>query len=144
MRMRALPLVLAILASVAACDSGRQVVAGSRSVIPPAVNCGDAPQLLQRVAADRRQIGESRSDHERISVGSRANFLGTLALIADLKCKVVLAEVDEALKPALEAARQAESNASVYEQTRGFHEADFLARRAVDLLIERLGAPGAK
>ena len=56
----------------------------------------------------------------------------------------MLAEVDEALKPALEAARQAESNASVYEQTRGFHEADFLARRAVDLLIERLGAPGAK
>ena len=149
MRVRTLPLVLAVLTSIAGCDgthtTSLEIAAESASsAIPTGVTCGNAPELRQRAANDRSRVGASRSDHERISVGSRANFLATLAVIADLKCKVALAAADEALNPALQAAREAQSNASVYEQTRGFHEADFLARRAVDLLIERLGAPGAK
>lgn len=49
-----------------------------------------------------------------------------------------------ALKVALEAARKAETTDSVYEKTRGYHQASFAATHAIDLLIERLTAPAAK
>lgn len=138
MRMATLALALAVLASVAACNGERRVVAESRSVPPLAVNCGDAAQLRQHAADDRRRVDESRSDHERISIGSRANLLASLAVVADLKCKVSSPEVDDLLKPALEAAQEAEANASVYEKTRGFAGADFTAHRVIELLVQRI------
>ena len=127
----------AALIALAACE-GPRVVAESAGALPTAVNCGDATQIRQRAADDRRRVEESRSDHERISIGSRANFLASLAVIADLKCKVSSPEVDEMLKPALEAARSAEANASVYEKTRGFARADFTAHQVIDLLIQQM------
>ena len=145
MRLQALTLALAVLTSVAGCD-GPQVLSVElvESAIPTAVNCGNGPQLRQRAADDRRRVDESRSDHERISVGSRANFLASLAVIADLKCTVIRTEADEPLKTALEAAHKAESTDSVYEKTRGYHQASFAATRAIDLMTERLPAPAAK
>ena len=114
------------------------MVAESAGTMPTVVNCGDAAHLRQRAADDRRRVDESRSDHERISIGSRANFLASLAVIADLKCKVSSAGADEALKPAFEAAQRAETNKSVYEKTRGFAEADFMAHQVIDSLIQQV------
>jgi hypothetical protein len=147
MRVRTWPLALTVLMSIAGCERepvlSADIVEAS-SGIPAAVTCGNASQLRQRAANDRSRVGESRSDHERISVGSRANFLATLAVIADLKCKVTDAQADDAIKPALEAARRAEETDSVYEKTRGFNDAGFAAMRAIALLTERLPAPPAK
>jgi len=139
MRIQAL-LAAAALLTVTGCggDSSVATESASAGVIPAAVSCGDAPALRQRAADDRRRIAESRSDQERISVGSRANLLASLAVIADLKCKVTLAEADEALKPALEAARKAAATKSVYEKTRGFNEASFAATGVVEALLARI------
>jgi hypothetical protein len=150
MRVLTLLFALVVLTSIAGCDgNGTQVdvslgIAESPSSALTAVNCGDAPQLRQRAAEDRRRVDQSRSDHERISAGSRANFLATLAVIADLMCRVTHAEAEEVLKPALEAARKAEATDSVYEKTRGFNEATFAATRVVELLTERLAASAKK
>jgi hypothetical protein len=108
------------------------------------VNCGDAPQLREHAGNDRRRVDQSRSDHERISIGSRANFMASLAVIADLKCKVTLAEAADTLEAALESARKAEGNTSVYEKTRGFADADFQAHRLIEQLVQRLGEPSTK
>ena len=148
MRVRTVLLALAVLVSIAGCDGPAAVsvelMEAPSSAIPATVSCGDAGQLRHRAANDRTQVGQSRSDHERISVGSRANFLATLAVIADLKCKVTSTEADDVLKPALEAARKAEENNGIYEKTRGFNDANFAATRAVALLTERLSAASGK
>ena len=142
MRIRALVLALAILASIAGCDGAQHVSVELRespsSAMPTAVHCGNGGQLRQRAANDRSRVDESRSDHERISIGSRANFLASLAVIADLKCKVSSPDVDDMLKPALEAARKAEANASIYEKTRGFAGADFTAHQVIDSLVQQI------
>lgn len=148
--MRTLLLALAVLTSIAGCDGNStqeirlEIAESPSSAFPNAVNCGNAAPLRQLAANDRSRVGQSRSDHERIWVGSRANFRATLAVIADLKCRVTHAEADDALKPAFEAARKAEATDSAYEKTRRFNEANFAATRAVELLTERLVAPGAK
>ncbi len=148
MRVPPVLLALVVLASIAGCDGPSTVsvelMEAPSSAIPAAVNCGNAAQLRERAASDRTRVGQSRSDHERISVGSRANFLATLAVVADLKCKVTHAEADEALRPALEAARKAEESDSVYEKTNGFNDASFMATRAAALLTERLPASAGK
>ena len=142
MRMRTSVPVLAILTSIAGCDGAQNVSVelreSSSSAIPTAVHCGNGGQLRQGAANDRGRVDESRSDHERISIGSRANFLASLAVIADLKCKVSAPEIDDTLKPALEAARKAEANSSVYERTRGFAAADFTAHQVIDSLIQQV------
>ena len=140
--MRALVPALAILTSIAGCDGATHVSVELRespsSAIPTAVHCRNGGQLRQLAANDRSRVGESRSDHERISIGSRANFLASLAVIADLKCKVSAPEIDDTLKPALEEARKAEANASIYEKTCGFAEADFTAHQVIDSLIQQI------
>ena len=142
MRVRTLVLVLPILTSIAGCDGAQQLSGGisesSSSAIPTSVQCGNGGQLRQGAANDRRRVDESRSDHERISIGSRANFLASLAVIADLKCKVSSPDVDDMLKPALEAARKADANTSVYERTRGFAGADFTAHQVIDSLVRQV------
>jgi len=100
--------------------------------------------LRQRAVDDRRQSDELRSDHERIYVGNRAGFFASLAIIADLKCKVTPAEADEALKPAFEAARKAEDTSSMYEMAFRWGEADFMATQVIALLVQQLPAPPSK
>lgn len=144
MRLRALPLALAIIA-LTACDGGNTTSDyPPASPAPTAVSCADAPQLRQRAVDDRRQSDELDSDHERIYVGNRANFFASLAIIADLKCKVTLAEADEALKPALEAARKAETTSSMYERASRWGEADFIAAQVITVLIQLLPAQPTK
>src|SRR5688572_26031328 len=106
MRFLAVSSALAGLAAIAACDGANTGVNASarRAPAPSAVNCADASELRQRALADRRQREETRSDQERIVAGSRATFFAALATVADLKCKMTLAEADEALKPAFDAA----------------------------------------
>jgi len=134
MRLLALISVLATSVAVTACGGG----AAPAAPAPTAVGCGDAPQLRQRAIDDRRQSAELSSDQERIYVGNRANFFASLAIIADLECKVAPAAADEALKPAFEAARKAESTRSMYERAFRWGEADFIASQVIDRLIPQL------
>lgn len=140
MRVRALLPTLAPLVALTACGSAPKVVPPA----PTAVACADAPQLRQRAVDDRRQAGELKSDQDKVYIGSRANFFASLAIIADLKCKVVLPEADEALKPAFEAARKAESTRSFYERAIRWGEADFKASEVIALLVQRLPATPSK
>ena len=132
-------LVLALTSCLPACESRPDLSVDIVEPMPTAVNCGDATRLREQAAHDRRRVEQTRSDHERISVGSRANFLASLAVIADLKCKVAVAEGDDTLKAALEAARHADANHSVYESTNGFNAANFKATQVVEALLGRLG-----
>ena len=100
--------------------------------------------LRQRALDDRRRSDETRSDHEKIYIGNRDGFFASLAIIADLSCKVPLAQAEAALKPAFEAARQAEATNSMYERAVRWSEADFIASQVIALLIQRLPALPAK
>lgn len=140
MRLLASSLALAALAALTACDDGHYPPA---SPAPTAVSCTDAPQLRQRAIDDRRRADELKSDHVRIYTGNRASFFAALAIIADLKCRVTLAEADEALKPALEAARRAEETSSMYRKAFAWGEAGFIATQVIALLIRQLAAPPA-
>jgi hypothetical protein len=143
MRSAALPFALTAVAALIAGCSGTRVTV-DRSPAPTAVGCADAPQLRRRAVEDRRQSDELKSDQEKIWVGNRAGFFASLAVIADLKCKVTLAEADEALKPAIAAARRAEETSSLYERAFKWGEATFVATRVTELLIQQLTVPASK
>ena len=146
--MRVIPVssALAGLLAIIACDGANRggPLSAQTAPAPTAVNCGDAPQLRQRALDDRRRSDETKSDQEKIVSGSRATFYAALATIADLKCKVTLTEVDEALKPAFDAARKAEATRSFYERAVHWGEAGFLAAEIVPMLTKQLPAPAAK
>jgi hypothetical protein len=140
------PLTVAIvgvvMVGVTACGTGAQV---TRPLPPPtAVSCGDAAQLRQRAVDDRRQSAQTRSDQEKIYIGNRASFFASLAIVAELKCKVTLVQADEALKPAFEAARKAHETRSMYERAKQWGEANFMATQAIALLIQQLPAPPSR
>ena len=142
MRLVVLSSALVGLVAVAACCGADQgVSASARSApAPTAVSCADASDLRQRALDDRRQREETRSDQERIVAGSRATFFASLATIADLKCKVTLAEADDALKPAFDAARKAEATSSFYERAAQWGEANYFAAQVVPMLTKELSA----
>jgi hypothetical protein len=81
-------LVLAPLIALTACGSDYPAA----SWAPTAVSCTDAPQLRQRALDDRRQSDDANSSQAKISSGTRASFFASLAIIADLKCNLTLAE----------------------------------------------------
>ena len=143
MWLRAFPLALSLVAFTA-CGNKSVSDYPPPSPAPTVVSCADAPQLRQRAVEDRRQSEELNSDHEKIYVGNRASFFASLAIIADLKCKVTLVEADEALKPALEAARKAEDASSMYERAFRWSEADFIATQVIALQIQKLPAKPSK
>lgn len=141
--MRVPTVHLAIAAMVlTGCRSGNDIT--TDPPVPTAVSCGDAQQLRQQADDDRRRTNRLESDQEKIDIGNRASFFASLAIIADLKCKVTLAEADEALKPALEAARKAQAASSFYERTSGWGEADFMSAQVIALLIQELPPPPPK
>ena len=130
-------IVIAILglAVTTACD-GANNSGSDRSRAPTSVNCADAPHLRQRALDDRRLSVETKSDQEKIVAVSRATFHASLAIIADLKCQATLAQTDEALKPAFDAARKAEATRSFYERAVHWGEAGFIATQVVPLLVK--------
>jgi hypothetical protein len=142
--MRVLAMVPAamVLGALTAC-SGPQVGADfvDGDSVPKTVDCEDARDLSNRATEDRRRVDESHSDHERIVVGSRSNFLASLAVVASLRCKVTMPEVDEAVEGALSAARGAAAASGVYEKTRGFNDATFHATRVAELMTARIASP---
>jgi len=135
-------IVVAVLGAlvIASCESANQS-ASDYSPVPAAINCADAPQLRQQALDDGRQRVETKSDQEKIVAVSRATFYASLAMIADLKCKVTSNEVDEALKPALEAARKAEATRSFYERAVHWGDAGLIAIQVVSMLTKELSAP---
>ena len=141
MRLRSVPWALLILMLSTACSGG---TTGSSDLaraaaVPMAVSCDDAAQLRQQAADDRRHSEESRSDQSRVAIGNRANFFASLAIVAELKCKVTLVEADEALTRVLDTAREAEAARSFYEGAHGWGEAEFEVTRVISMLIQQLG-----
>jgi hypothetical protein len=128
------------LAAAAACH-GSAKGAGDYAPAPTAVHCTDAPQLRQRAVDARRRSVETSSDQARVVAGNRATFYASLAIIADLKCRAALAEADEALKPALDAARKAEAAGSFYEEAVHWGEAGFIVLEVVPILMKELPDP---
>ena len=144
MRLVALFLALAAFAFTAwqYTRTGNQDIHPSPA--PTAVNCGDAAELAQQAGDGRRQRDETNSDQERIVASNRATFYASLAIIADLKCKLSLPEADEALKPAFAAAGKAEATNSFYERAVWWGDAAFLATQVVSTLMKQLPAPPSK
>ena len=142
----AMPFAMPVLVALTACGNGNAASSDSRPapLAPTAVSCTDAPQLKQWAVDDRRRSAEQTSDHKKIYIGNRANFFASLAIIADLKCKVTLAEADEALQPAFMAARKAEATSSMYERAISWGEADFIAAQVAPLLIKQLPTAPSK
>ncbi len=99
--------------------------------MPTSVHCADAAPLRQRATDDRRQSEGATSDQVKVTVGNRANFFASLAVIADLECKVTLVEADEVLRSAFDAARKAEAASNFYEAAHRWGEANFMATRPV-------------
>jgi hypothetical protein len=144
-RIDAVVLTVAVLIGMTAYGCAGDIAKDApASQVPAAVNCTDAPQLRQRALDDRRLSGQSSSDQDKINVGNRARFLASLAIVAELKCKVTLAAADDALQPALDAARKAQETPSFYERTVLWGEADFMATQVVAMLVQQLPAPSVK
>jgi hypothetical protein len=57
---------------------------------------------------------------------------------------VTLVDADEALRPALEAARRAEAADGFYEATHLWNEATFTAAHVASVLTQKLPAPASK
>jgi hypothetical protein len=108
--------------------------------VPTQVQCADAAQLRRQAADDRTQSAALRSDQERVIAGNRVNFLSSLALIADLKCKVQGGGSDEALRSALDAAREAAAAGGFYEAAQLWNQATFNATHAASLLAQQLAS----
>jgi hypothetical protein len=128
---------------LAGCERGSDIAASSRLPLPEptAVNCAAAPQLRQQAIDERRHSVEEKSDQKKISIGNRAAFVTSLAIVADLTCKVRSAEVAAALTPAVQAARRADAASSFYERTIAWSEANFGATELIARLIQQLPAP---
>lgn len=138
MRMR---LVLAPAAGLllAACTSGGQSenTGGMAIVASDTVACADAPQLRQRAADERRRMLETSADQTRLVLAGRANFLASLAVVADLHCATTDQDATEALQTALRTARSAEGTPGFYAQAMQWAEANFAATRAIENLVQR-------
>lgn len=114
------------------------------SSAPTAVACADAPQLRQRSREYRRLGDDVASDQRTITIGERANFFASLAIIADLMCMITLAEADEALELALQAAREAQNAPNFYNTAVNWGRANFAAAQVIDLLVRSLPAPATE
>ena len=131
------------LASVTTVPACARADANARpTTLPAEVSCADAPQFRQRAAEDRIKGEASKSDHDKIVLGNRAGFFAALANVANLKCKGTL--VDEALKPAFEAARKAEVSRSTYERAQQWSAAAFIATEVIAQQIRQLPGSAAK
>jgi hypothetical protein len=108
------------------------------SGVPAKVSCADAQGLRQHATDDRRQVDAVRSDHQKIVLGSRANFFASLAVIADFTCRATLPGLDARLKPAFEAARRADETKSAYEKARKWSEADFIATEVITAFVQQM------
>lgn len=144
-RRVAVVVALAGSGALAACEQGS---ASARSAsLPVSVGCADAADLRQRAGDDRRRSANLKSDQGKIDTANQAAFLASLATIADLKCKVTAAgtaDVDAALKRALDAAHKATSTRSFYERSNGWTAANFMASEVIALLVQRIPAGPAR
>jgi hypothetical protein len=83
-------------------------------------------------------------DRARIIQGNRANFLASLAVVAEFRCKAGGGEVNALLEKALEIGRVAETTTSEYEAASRWTDADLVAAEAIALLVSQLPAPPSR
>jgi hypothetical protein len=144
MRRRA-RLITAALLVLVACEAGDDSTSDIDASLPlTSVVCTDAPQLRQWSRDYRSQSDDVASDQRTITIGERANFFASLAIIADLKCRTTVVEADEALASALEAARKAQDAPNFYTTAVSWGRANFAAAQVIDLLVQNLPAPAAE
>ena len=138
--------VAAAVVTLIGCRGDYNLAGDSRTPapLPATVTCEDAGQLRDRATRDRDTSRTRSSDQAKVDLANRARFLAALATIADLKCKVPLPDVDDILRRALDAGRDAEDARSFYARTLKWQEANFIADEAVDLMIKQLPSPPAK
>ena len=144
MTIRNLSLISAALLCTVGCAPAGEATSGSPAPLPTAVNCVDTFTLKAHAADARRRIAEQTGDRARIISGSRAKFLASLAVVAELRCQATAGEVEALLQKALEVGRGAEATRSEYEAARGWTEADLAAADAIALLIRQLPAPSSR
>jgi hypothetical protein len=112
--------------------------------VPTEVHCGDAAQLRQRAADYRSQSTALEGDQERVTLGGRANFLSSLALIADLKCNVTGVDSDETLRSAFDAAHKALAAGRFYEAADLWNQATFNATQVASALTRQLASTASR
>lgn len=135
MRVRELTYLPALLL-LASCDAASD--APDATAVPAAAECADAGPLRQRVSDDRLRMTEVSSQQTQVVLGSRANFMASLALVAQLGCAVTLPDGDTALEAALEGARAAVEASSFYEQATRWNEANYALAQLIENLVQRL------
>ncbi len=143
MRIRGLVLASATLLGGVGCAQGGEAIGVNSPPVPTAVACGDAPTLRQHAADARLGMGDVPGDRAAIIHGNRAKFLGSLAVVAALKCKAAAPEVEALIEQALAAGRAAETTRSEYDAARRWTEADLLATDAIALLVGQVPPPSA-
>jgi hypothetical protein len=144
MRTRACSVVLAGLV-LAACSDGSDAVSDEAPApLRRVVRCEDAPRLREQAVENRRRRDELTSDQGKISAGNRAVFLTSMALLADLACRVSPVGIDDPVNRAHDAARRAEAASGFYESTAAWSEAHVHAHDAIGQLIRRLPVPPSK
>jgi hypothetical protein len=134
---------LAVFLLPAACDTraGEADRAVAVASVPTTAACADAPALRQRAADDRLRVTELPSQQDQTVLAARANFLASLAVVSQLQCSVTLADENQGLQAALEAAGRAEDASSFYEQASRWGEANFALTKVIDALVQRLPSP---
>lgn len=135
-----LSLLSAMLLTMGACADPGKSPTGSAQPLPATVRCEDALELRDLAAAARAQITILPGDRAQIIGGNRAGFLASAAIIADLRCKAIAANVDTLLGEALAVGRAAEAATSEYEAAKRWAEADLIAADAIALLVRHLPA----
>lgn len=146
MTQQLLLIAAATLVALGACTEGGELASDASPALPEpaAVRCAEAPQLRQFALNQRRAIAELRSDQQRIYAGQRANFVASLAIIAELNCESARAEADSALQEAFQAAREAEANpGSFYSSASRWADANYFASQVIVLLMQPPPEPPA-
>lgn len=141
--MRRLILSLAAFTAFTACESAPATSAAPVAALPTTVSCQDAATLRQRSQNDQRRAEATKSDQEKIFTNSRANYLASLAIVADLICGTPVAPAEATLAQAFKAAGEAEKTASFYAQAASLSVANLRASEAISILRQQLAtAPG--
>ncbi len=138
MRIRDLTHLITLLLLASCTDASEAPDAAAlATAVPVSAECADAGPLRQRVADDHLRMTEASSQQTQVVLGSRANFMASLALVAQLRCVVSLPDGADALEAALGVARGAQEASSFYEQATRWNEANYTLTQLVEHLVQR-------
>lgn len=135
-------LTLAALAVVVACAESP----GDAVPQPPDVTtleCTDGSQMRELAQEYYRRSVEQTGDQAKILLGGQANFHGSLAILADLQCRLTTPDADSVVNAVLQDGRAAASAPPFYEQAQSWGRANFAALQAIEMLTRQLTTSSA-